>query len=178
MKVVDILGLSEEQRGWLGKFNSGNPYIDRFLQGSEAWDESIAKTFVWLNEQDENIIGYYSLSAGSLCEMEDDWLYDLGGAAYIKCFAIDRQYQRHNSAVRMQDVEINYSHLLLRDCIKRVRSIREKSLGLSFITLHATQEGEKLYIAHGFDTLLPDMVLATDREALQCKPMYMDLDEE
>ena len=52
------------------KFDCGNSYLNQFLRSPDALDAGVGKTFVFLTENAESIVGYYNLSCGSLDEMQ------------------------------------------------------------------------------------------------------------
>ena len=43
-------------------FDCGNEHINSFLRGSYSLDCGICKTYVWLNNDNNDIIGFYSIS--------------------------------------------------------------------------------------------------------------------
>ena len=47
------------------KFDCGNSYLNQFLRSPDALDAGVGKTFVFLTENAESIVGYYNLSCGS-----------------------------------------------------------------------------------------------------------------
>ena len=70
------------------KFDCGNSYLNQFLRSPDALDAGVGKTFVFLTENTESIVGYYNLSCGSLDEIEGDVRYKIGGTIHIGYFAI------------------------------------------------------------------------------------------
>ena len=75
------------------KFDCGNSYLNQFLRSPDALDAGVGKTFVFLTENAESIVGYYNLSCGSLDEIEGDVRYKIGGTIHIGYFAIDEKFQ-------------------------------------------------------------------------------------
>lgn len=65
------------------KFDCGNSYLNQFLRSPDALDAGVGKTFVFLTENAESIVGYYNLSCGSLDEIEGDVRYKIGGTIHI-----------------------------------------------------------------------------------------------
>ena len=45
-------------------FHSGNDYLDRFLKNSISLDDNFGKTYVFLSDDNQTIIGYYNLGLG------------------------------------------------------------------------------------------------------------------
>jgi hypothetical protein len=58
MKInVKTEPLTEELRYLTKSFQSGNAFLDQFLKSDDALNSSIGKTFVWINEKRDQIIG-------------------------------------------------------------------------------------------------------------------------
>lgn len=51
-------------------FDCGNPYLNLFLRSPDALNSSIGKTYVYLTEANDCILGYYNISAGSVDQLE------------------------------------------------------------------------------------------------------------
>ena len=153
-------------------FHCGNQYIDLFLRGAQALDDSFGKTYVWLNESGDEIIGFYNISAGSVDYLEDGYRYKMGGAIHINEFAIKQKYQ----GVSVTEFA-NISDLLLDDCLARIENIRNNHIGCSFVTLQSTKEGYSLYLRHDFEDIEEDMgITKIQADENGCKAMYMVID--
>jgi hypothetical protein len=153
-------------------FHCGNQYIDLFLRSAQALDDSFGKTYVWLNESGDEIIGFYNISAGSVDYLEDGYRYKMGGAIHINEFAIKQRYQ----GVAVTEFA-NISDLLLDDCLERIKYIRNNHIGCSFVTLQSTKEGYSLYLRHDFEDIEEDMGITKNQPAEDgCKAMYMVID--
>ena len=96
-------------------FHCGNQYIDMFLRSPQALDDGFGKTYVWLDKDGTEIVGFYNISAGSVDYLDDNSRYKMGGAIHINEFAIMQKYQ--GVAVTQY---ANVSDLLLDDCLKRI----------------------------------------------------------
>jgi len=160
----------------VSSFNCGNSYIDNFLKSPSALDYGIGKTYIWLNDDDSAIIGFYNITSGSIEEVQNGVLYKIGSAIHINDFAVNVSYQK-----MLFDCENNLyiSDILLYDCVERVEYIRRNFLGLTFITLASTEEGYNLYSRNDFEKLENDMQIPIlpDKE-YNCIPMYLPLDIE
>ena len=133
----------EIQKDIANEFDCGNDYITGFLHKSDALNSSYGKTYVWITEGQNEIIGYYNIE---MSYVEDEDGIKQGGAAHINYFAIDKKWQG-----KTIDNDLKFSDLLLNDCINRIDFIRENMIGCSFITLFSTPEGENLYLRNDFE---------------------------
>ena len=156
-------------------FSCGNSFIDGFLKGNLSLNPGIGTTYVWLNDEESEIIGFYNITTGSLEYLDEDSRFKMGGAIHINEFALDEKYQ----GLYVDDnTEIKMSDMLLMDCINRVMDFR-KILGFSFVTLHSTSEGFNLYTRHDFIEIEDDMrLLALEGKERDCIAMYIPLDLE
>ena len=77
----------EIQKDIANEFDCGNDYITSFLHKSDALNSSYGKTYVWITEGQNEIIGYYNIE---MSYVEDEDGIKQGGAAHINYFAIDK----------------------------------------------------------------------------------------
>lgn len=170
---LNIVPLDAKLQELSVRFSCGNNFIDSFLRSSVALDIGFGKTFVWLTEDRETIIGFYNIATGELNQWYDDKCWKIGGSAHINEFAIHNTFRGCfvNDTVRMSD-------LLLGDCINRIIKLREQ-VGFSFVTLQSTDEGKSLYLRNGFEIIEEDMELVK-LEGIEdiCTPMYFAIDVE
>ena len=47
-------------------FDCGNDYLNNFLRDSKSLDSNIGTTYVYLNKNKSEIIGYFNIGTGSL----------------------------------------------------------------------------------------------------------------
>lgn len=153
----------------ISPFDCGNPALTAFLRSYDALDDMFGKTYVML-ENEKTVIGYYNISTGCI---EDNNRIRIGGAVYINCLAVDKDYQRK----KLNGIHY-YSDILLADCLNRIEDIRNNSLGFAFVTLSSTDEGYYLYERNGFSVIEDDMNLAKNDGELSCVPMYLPIDYE
>ena len=158
------------------KFHCGNSFMDSFLRSSQALDDGFGKTYVWLEDDDKAIIGFYNISVGSIDQQDGDSWYKIGGAVHINEFAMDQKYQGVPVDVNQ---DINLSDLLLKDCIDRIVYVRDSFIGFSFITLQSTPAGKSLYKRNDFEEVEEDMKVSQMQESeIDCTTMYLALDIE
>lgn len=157
-------------------FKCGNIHIDNFLKSNQALDDGFGKTYVWLEDDNAGIIGYYNISVGCVDSLEGEAHVKMGGAIHINEFALDTKYRGVSAA---PGTDINLSDLLLKDCINRVLFLRSEFVGFSFITLQSTKEGYGLYSRNEFEDIEDDMSVSKlpDSEK-SCWSMYLALDLE
>ena len=62
--------------------------------------------------------------------------------------------------------------------IDRIKEIRSRFIGLTYLTLYSTKEGLNLYERNGFENLENDMTLSGEDQEVLCIPMYLPLEEE
>ena len=152
-------------------FHCGNAYLDMFLKSSQALDDGVGKTYIWLEDDGMKIVGYYNISVGSIDYTDGKRRYKMGGSIHINEFALDQNY-------RGEELDgIKLSDLLLQECLNRIDYIRCEHIGFSFVTLQSTNEGYSLYLRNDFVDIEEDMDI-TDIEGAEgdCKPMYLSLD--
>ena len=157
-------------------FSCGNSSIDSFIKSPQAIDNGIGTTYVWLGENDSEIIGFYNITTGGVDQYDEYGNFKIGGAVHINEFAMHIEYQK---VVVDQEARTYLSDLLLADCLERIKFIRQEFLGFSFITLHSTQEGHYLYSRNDFIDIEEDMRVSqvVDSE-VGCISMYLPLDIE
>ena len=139
------------------KFDCGNSYLNQFLRSPDALDAGVGKTFVFLTENAESIVGYYNLSCGSLDEIEGDVRYKIGGTIHIGYFAIDEKFQHQLQATTPNGIHLYWGDVLLEECLSRIEAIRSQQVGVSFVTLASSEAGERLYRHHDFEDLDADI---------------------
>lgn len=159
-------------------FHSGNDYLDRFLRESPSLDNNIGKTFVFLSDDNNTIIGYYNLGLGYIEQIEGNTVHKIGGAVHINCFALDERYHGIFQAYTDEGVKVNLSDVLLDDCMQKFEQLRDEYVGFSFVTLSSTKEGYSLYERNGFETLEEDMNFSVEASEEECIPMFLAMDIE
>lgn len=157
-------------------FHSGNPYLDNFLRSEHALDKNIGKTFVFLSNENDSIIGYYNIGTGDV-EYDDFGIRKkMGGSIHINSFALDEKYHGLLQTETDEGEIINLSDVLLMDCIDRINAIRDAFVGFTFVTLNSTEEGYNLYKRNDFELLENDMSFSKEDSDVKCFPMYYVID--
>lgn len=157
-------------------FSCGNIHIDSFIRSPQALDIGFGQTYVWLEDNNDGIIGFYNIGAGGLDQYNDGERYKIGGAIHINEFALAQKYR---GIPAYDEADINLSDILLFDCLDRIDFIRRRFVGFSFVTLQSTLDGEKLYLRNDFEHLEEDMQMSKIQyKEVECVPMYLALDIE
>jgi hypothetical protein len=175
MKInVKTEPLTEKMRYLTQSFKSGNDFLDQFLRSDDALNSSIGKTFVWVNEKRNEIIGYYNLGVGYIDMFNGDDKYKIGGSIHLNFFALNAPYRGIKAGTKDNDIKI--SDRLFADFIQKVYELREKYIGFAFVTLAATDEGYSLYKRNYFEDLEEGLHFSFKDDEKGCRPMYLALD--
>lgn len=173
---INIVPLDARLQQLASNFNCENVAIDNFLRSPMALDDGFGKTYVWLEDDNQRIIGFYNIGTGSIDQCDGDFRYKMGGSIHINDFAIDKKYKKFQMA---EGKHPNMSDALLDDCIQRIMYLRENYVGFAFITLQSTEEGYNLYRRHDFEDIEGDMSLVNIQDKdKKCQAMCLALDME
>jgi len=133
-------------------FDCGEPSLNDFLRryARQNDDKGVSRTYVLLEEGSQVVVGYYTLSSGSVSfeTLPDEYSriprYPVP-TAHIGRLAVDRTRQGQGLGA-----------LLLADALKRVRQVSSQ-IGIFAVTVHALHEKAKsFYEAFGFIPLKDD----------------------
>ena len=91
-KALNVVKYDASLQKLASSFHSGNNYLDKFLRESVSLDDGFGKTYVFLSEDNQNIIGYYNLGLGYIEQYDNQITKKIGGAIHINCFALDEQF--------------------------------------------------------------------------------------
>ena len=160
------------------RFSSGNTFLDEFIKSSDAFNDSIGKTFVWINEKRTEFIGYYNIGVGYIDMYDGDEKYKIGGAIHLNFFALNDKYRGIVIGKRDDGKDVRVSDQLFYDFMQKVFTLRQKYIGFSFVTLAATEEGYSLYKRNYFEELDADFHFSFKDDEKGCIPMYLALDTE
>lgn len=158
-------------------FHSGNEFLDQFIKSADALNDGIGKTFVWINDERSEIIGYYNIGVCYIDMYNGEDIYKIGGSIHLNFFALDQKYRGVISS-RDHGQVLKISDFLFSDFISKVFYLREHYIGFSFVTLAATNEGKSLYQRHYFEELDADLHFSFKDDERGCIPMYLALDIE
>ena len=159
-------------------FSSGNVFLDQFIKSEDAFNASLGKTYVWIDESRTHIIGYYNIGVGYIDMRSGDDKYKIGGSIHLNFFALSEQYRGVVVGATPEDASIKVSDRLFGDFMSKVYELREKYLGFAFVTLAATEEGYSLYKRNYFDELDEELHFSFKDDEKGCTPMYLALDVE
>lgn len=175
-----VVKLEEEHKSLLDEFDCGNNYLNGFLKSSKAFDNGIGTTYIALEDEVDRIIGYYNITAGSLDVPYGSLRIKGGSSVHINCFAVTKEFQKNvERMIPGTSQKIYTSDMLLADCEERIRVIKEKYLGVGFITLGSTKEGINLYERNGFSIAEEeDIIISQTYDEKKTVMMYLFLDEE
>ena len=148
---INVHRLDADLQKLASNFRCGNDPIDSFLKSQLAMDCSTGTTYVWLDEDHSEIIGYYNFTTGSLDSIDSDMRVKSGGAIHLNEFAIAEKYHG------VMQGGNHLSDILLDDFVSRAAFIREKQVGFLFITLRSTDMGYSLYKRNDFEEVEEDM---------------------
>ena len=160
-----------------GSFNCGNLRLSEFFNSSESLDAGVGISYVFLSDDETDLIGYYNITTGMIIDA-DNPQNRIGGSVHINCFALDNRYHGLLHEVDDKGNTIKLSDIFFHQCLKFIELLRTR-IGFTFITLSSTQEGYNMYSRALFDELEDDMLIAEkEMEQGGCKPMYYALDVE
>ena len=165
----DILKLASD-------FDSGNEFLDAFIKSEDSLNDGIGKTFVWLNKERTEIIGYYNIGVGYIDMYDGDDKYKIGGSIHLNFFALNGKYRGVVIGKEQDGTVRRLSDQLFADFLAKVYMIRDQFVGFSFITLAATDEGLSLYKRHYFEELDAGLHFSFKDDEKGCVPMYLALD--
>lgn len=175
-KALNVVKYDASLQKLASSFHSGNNYLDMFLREPVSLDDGFGKTYVFLPEDNQSIIGYYNLGLGYIEQYDSQITKKIGGAIHINCFALDEHFHGLLQMYTEDGIKINLSDVLLNDCLEKIEYIRREYVGFSFVTLSSTKEGHGLYCRNGFEDLEEDMGFSVKDSDIACTPMYLPLD--
>ncbi len=177
---MNIEKYTPKYAGLAKDFECGNIVIDNFLKSGDALDENQGITYILLSDDKNFIIGYYNIEVSRVDQIEnigDNVLYKpMGGAVNINYLAIHSDYQGTKIA-EIDDRKIYLGDYLLRDCEKRILSLR-KEVGIVFITLYSTEQGYHLYHErNSYEDFEEDMSTFVQESDQKCYKLYKCVDD-
>ena len=158
----------------INKFDCTNDKINKYLK-EKAYSElqdGRAVTSLFLNENKDRIIGFYSIRGLALVlgtGEKDNHFYS---AIEIKMFAIDREYQDMPYA---ENSDKTLSDYLLSDVVDNINDITTQTCGAEFIVLYAVPSSVKFYKKYGFNLFNEFIRFNTDSFLEDCKGMFLPL---
>lgn len=167
--------LSEKHKLFVNSFNSGNDALDAFIKSDKAFDMSYGTTYVWMDDLETEIIGYYNISVGTFDFIDNGIRLKQCGAAHINCLAITEKFQGQQVQNTEGAHKFKLSDVILLDCINRINEIRN-FIGIGCITLSSTDQGRSLYKRADFEDVEPDNCFTDTEGEKKTTDMYLILD--
>lgn len=189
--------LKTEYLGLLEDFHCGYPNIEIFLK-EKAFDyqrSGKGVTYLVLNEQEDEILAYYTLASAALLSYENQDIKDIKNindlkieeisAIEIKMFAVKITHQdyaydpetntgRKLRSTQLRENEKLFSNLLLGKIIGDIYTLSLEQLGIEVITLHSVPEATDFYGREYFEKA--EEYLSIQDEYIEgCTHMYMNL---
>jgi hypothetical protein len=168
----------ELQERFAFNFHCGNSYIDQFIRNPISLDNSFGKTYVYLSDKEDIMIGFYNLGVGYVESVKNNQTYKIGGAVHINEFALDSKFHSVLISYDKDGRKINLSDILLNDCLDRIKNIREDTLGYAFVTLCSTEEGRSLYLRSNFEDLDDALNFSIENTEEKCSQMMLWIDQD
>lgn len=143
---LKTIPLSSSHQELIKTFKCNNIVIEKYLKDLGACYE-LAKTYILVDADNQDMIGFFSLCADILVEEDESQLNKTitnhSPAIKIKMFAIDERYKQKR--VWLGKDNITYAHILFSQCLMIAQNITKNHVGATFLIANATKEGYNLY---------------------------------
>ena len=173
---MNVIEYTRELSPLAQNFDCGNPYLNFFLRSPDALNPSVGKTYVYLTEANDCILGYYNICSGSVDQLENGIRIKSGGAIHIGYLALDESAQHQFQGQMPNGTKLYLGDYLLIDCLNRIETIRQQFVGAAVVTLASSEAGEHLYRKHDFLDLEDDLTFSLSEGEGECIPLYLPLD--
>ena len=157
--IFNFYNRSEEDLGYLKKFDCGNSEINKYFNNEAISDTKSVTKVIWrkdeksdkLNKEENDIIGLYSVSASAMFYDDYDDKKYIIPAIEIKFFAINQEYQDMPFS---EDYEEGvFSDYLFASIINNIRGITENECGAEKIVLYSVPDAVEFYKRNGFEEI-------------------------
>ena len=150
--------------------------INNFLKSENALDSNQGVTYILLNDQKDQAIGFYNIGISRIDQIQtigkNTYHTYMGGAAVINYLALDSSLQ-HTYITK----GYSYGDYLLTCCEDNLLSLRNK-IGFAFIAISSTQEGLHLYKdKHDYEEFEEDMSIVVQESDKECIKLYKWADD-
>ncbi|NGY88327.1 hypothetical protein F6Y05_35570 [Bacillus megaterium] len=162
------------------KFPSANSNMDSYIIDNALNDKAEGKavTFLFVNEKEDLLYGYYSRFATSINYSDDESGEFLGiSSVEIKCFAINETYSGKLCEVSPSGRKLNYSDRLLMEVLMDIKYLANNYMGIEAIVLRSTERAFNFYTRNEFEPLWGTLDLPYDEFSKDCIKMYLPLAE-
>lgn len=179
--------LDEENINSTNLFDCGNSAINSFLKFNalESSDNNEAKTYIFLNELENKVIGFFSLRCSAIyCDIsvskEDNKSNTDGGrtinfpAIEIDYFAIDIEYQGLKYDEIDDDELFTLSDALFGDILGICLEV-SKIIAFKFLILYSVPNAINFYKKHNFKEFYIFMNRINNMHVEDCMPMFLEI---
>jgi len=153
-------------------FDCGNSEINKYLV-NDALDDADAKTYLVINTDTSDIIGFTSISCSGVHYTFDDTLQATIPAIEIKYFAITNEL--HKLVYDDTDEHFYFSDMVLCELLRIIRDISDNVIGARLVVLYSIDSAKQFYARNMFKPYEPFMLKNNTRYLNGCTPMYMPL---
>lgn len=171
--TIKIIKYTENEKTIAQDFNCGNDVISNYLK-EKAHDDPQAVTFIAVDNSNDSIIGYYSLSCSGLAvDHGYSGKITIYPAVEIKMFAVDGKYQHFPNSVDPEDG--NLSDTVFSGVISHIYNFTDEQCGADNIVLYSVPEALNFYKRNGFSEFKNFMHPSESWFTDGCIPMFMTL---
>lgn len=167
----NIISFTPKEVQLVQNFNCGNDVINSYLK-EEASCDTKATTFIIVNNDNNQVIAYYSLSCSGFV-VNNGNNFTIYPAVEIKMFAIDEQYQHISYSTDKEDG--NLSDTLFANVIGYIYDFTDNMCGADKVILYSVPSAENFYKRNGFKRFESFMLQSTSLFLDGCIPMYLNL---
>jgi len=157
-------------------FPSKNRKMDQYVIDKADTDKQEGKgvTFLFLNEDENELYGYFILASTSIIIDDESGYYFNLPSVEIKFFAIPFKYSGKRCEGELDGEPFNYSDAMFWQVLHRIDTYSEEILGIEAILLRSTPEAESFYNRHGFHhykNFKQNLIIADDKFDISCIPL-------
>lgn len=175
---IKIVQYSTGYEDLVRKNPSANSNMDNYVIGNALRDKSEGKalTFLFINEQENYLYGYYSLFATSVI-YPDEETDEFAGIPSIelKLFAINENLNGKTFPIKIEGNYLNYSDLLLSIIIGDIYNYSDNNIGINAIVLRSTNRALNFYKKNRFIEFQDFLNLPYDCFSHDCIPLILVL---
>ncbi|WP_341285682.1 hypothetical protein, partial [Priestia megaterium] len=180
-KIIKIVQYNKSFEDLLRQYPSANTSMDNYVVECAVKDKFEGKsiTFLFLNEEEDYLYGYYSLFATSIINPVHDSGEMVGTPAVeIKLFAINEQLSGEIcESYTDEEREYTISDILLMGVMGQVKTFSEEFMGISALVLKSTKKALSFYKRNNF-VEIEKLMLPYDEFADQCVDMMYGFSRE
>lgn len=158
-------------------FPSKNSNMDKYVTEKAVTDKEngLGVTFLFLNEKEDKLYGYYSLSSASITYDDEDSGEFLNiPSIEIKLFAINSKFSNKYCLDLLDGAPYKYSDAMFWQVLNQIFVYSEEYLGIEAILVRSTPEAVNFYLRHGFhhyENFSGNLMVSYDEFAKSCIPL-------